>query len=79
MVSLVIVICTNCKFMSTDGCGPGSVMICKHPQFKDADNYENAIIQWINIQLDRIACSYQCPMATTCYLVISEAQKRQYD
>lgn len=37
--------CTDCEFRTTDGCGPGPVMMCGHPYFKDTIGYEAAIIQ----------------------------------
>ncbi len=58
----IITICDNCNFKTNDGCGPGTVMLCGHPSFKDAHNYENAIIQWIFVTSDRRACSDKCPI-----------------
>ena len=57
-----ITICTDCELRTTDGCGPGPVMVCGHPKFKGAHNYEDAIIQWIDIGCRREACSYKCPL-----------------
>ena len=53
--------CTGCEYKTTDGCGPGPVMVCGHPYFKDAHNYEDAIIQWVGMGEDRKAGSYECP------------------
>ena len=63
-----ITFCEGCEFKTTDGCGPGKVMVCGHPSFKNAKPYEDAIIQWIWVGKDRElvdknrkAGSYSCP------------------
>ena len=57
-----ISLCTNCKFRTTDGCGPGPVMICDHPYFKNAKEYEDAIIRWATLDNgNREAISDECP------------------
>ena len=56
-----ITICTNCKFRTTDGCGPGQVMMCGHPYFRNTIGYEAAIIGWENLNGRREAVSYKCP------------------
>ncbi len=55
------VICTNCELRTTDGCGPGPVMVCGHSHFKDAKAYEDAIIRWIDVDGTREAVSDECP------------------
>jgi len=54
--------CTECEFRTTDGCGPGSVMMCGHEYFKDYHGYEAAIIQWVGPFENRRAVSYKCPL-----------------
>ena len=55
-------LCTNCKFRTTDGCGPGPVMICGHEHFKSASAYEDAIISWKTLADGRReAVSNECP------------------
>jgi len=49
--------CTECEYKGTDGCGPGPVMICLHPYFKDCEWYADAIISWV----DGKAMSKKCP------------------
>ena len=52
--------CTGCEYLGTDGCGPGTVMLCDHPIFNGIHDYANAIVQWRHYN-PRIVVSDVCP------------------
>ena len=54
--------CDSCSYRGNDGCGPGTVMICEHPNAPSDHPYAAAIISWqYDANHKLVSGSTKCP------------------